>query len=160
MRKSIVSLLLFTMICTLIVGVPREVQASEVEETEVGDSGFTDEEESSATVYAYLTTTLRGVYLLQGSAMITRPFTGIAGCSGSTTANYAVSVIGVTITLEKYVNGSWTTVTGWSTVEYNDYYVNSYKGISVTGGYYYRVSTSHVAGTDTAMTATSGIWFT
>ncbi len=160
MKKIISTMLLLIMMCTAIIAMPSEVEASEItEESQEKESLFTEDEESNAVVYAYLASTLRGVYMLKGTATITKPFTGIAGCAGSTTANFAVSTIAVTVVLERYVNGSWVSVKGWTAVKYNDYYVSSYNTQAVTSGYYYRVQTSHIAQSETTMTATSGIWF-
>lgn len=161
MKKIISTMLLLAIMCSAIITMPSEVRASEVTEQIIEESLFTDDEESNAVVYAYLTSTLRGVYLLEGSATISRLVQGIAICAGTTKANFAVSVVGITVTLERYVSSTakWTSVNAWSAADYNTYYINLTKSQAVTGGSYYRVQTSHVAATDTVMTATSGIWF-
>lgn len=129
-----------------------EVKASE----DVAEDGtiLTEDEESSVIVYPRM----RGVYLLQGTGSITCPGNGLAGCYGSTAANYAVSKIYIGIKLEKYVSGSWYSLATATTTEYNDDYVSIYKLYSVTGGAYYRVTTEHWAATDWTMGVTSGIW--
>lgn len=135
--------------------VPNEVQASETTEVVYVDgSALTEDKESSFTVYPRM----RGVYLLQGTGTITVPGSGLVGCSASTTATGVVSKLSVGVRLERYVNGSWTSVSAWNNTAYNTYVVSTYKGVSVTGGYYYRVVAEHSVLTDWTMGATSGVW--
>lgn len=149
MKKNISTLMMIMMVCGLFL-LPMEVKAAEV----VDGSELTMDEESSVTAYSLT----RGVYLLEGTATITKPFTGWAGCFGTTTAHTAVYKIGVSVVLQEYVSGSWVSVDGWTVYEYDDYYISSYKAIQVDGGTYYRVKTSHYAATDSTMIATNGIW--
>ncbi len=155
MKKIISTIMMFTLVVGMAMAVPNVAQAEElVESTYVGESELTHDSESTVIVYPRL----RGVYLSQGTGTITVPGTGLVGCAGSTAANFSVSSVYIGITLERYVSGSWYTVSSWSQSASNTNYVSIYKVASVTGGYYYRVRTTHYAASDFAMGSTNGVW--
>lgn len=148
---------MFTLVVGMSMVIPNVVQAEElVVSTYVGESELTHDGESTVIVYPRL----KGVYLSQGTASITVPGTALVGCYGTTAANFVVSSVYVAVTLERYVSGSWYTVTTWTQTATNTNYVSLYKGASVTGGYYYRVKTTHYAASDYAMGVTNGVWVT
>lgn len=158
-KRLIASIVMCSMIIALAMGTSPVAYAAEVSEetnVEVATDGtlLTHEEESSFTVYPRL----RGVYLLKGTGTLTVPGNGLVGCYGTTTATMSVSKISISVRLERYVSGTWVGVSSWSNVGYNTNYISTYKGFSVTGGYYYRVVTEHWAATDWTMGSTSGIW--
>ena len=80
------------------------------------------------------------------------------GAGGSTVAHHTVNQIGLSIRVDRYINGGWVSYTGWTHNLYNTYYAASSKIITVPRGYYYRVVTDHWAASDTAMGSTDGIW--
>ena len=156
MRKKLISTLsMVAMICCLIMTNGREAQAAEVDSNICVDGSYlTQELESSVTIYPRT----RGVYMLNGSGTITNPGIGKVGAGGSTVAKFTVNQIGVTVRVDRYVNGSWVTHTSWNHNLYNTYYAGTSKILTVPRGYYYRVVTSHWAASDTAMGSTDGIW--
>lgn len=156
MRKIISTIMMITLVLGMSIAVPNVAQAEEATEvgTYVDGSYLTTDTESSVEVYPRL----RGVYLLKGTGSITVPGNGLVGCYGTTTATTTVSKVAVGVTLERYSNGSWTTVTGWTNTAYNTNFVSLYKGQTVTGGYYYRVTTVNTAASEWSMGVTSGVW--
>lgn len=157
MRKLISTMMMMAFIIGMCLSVPSVAQAEEAsEEIYVDGSYLTEDSESSVTVYPRL----RGVYLLKGTGTITVPGSNLVGCYGTTSATTVVTKVSVSVTLERYVSGSWVTVGGGyaSNSAYNTNYVSVYKGMSVTGGYYYRVVTSHWANSEWTMGATDGVW--
>ena len=156
MRKKIISTLsMMVMICCLIMTNGSEVQAEEANSGICVDGSYlTQDSESTVTVYPRT----RGVYMLNGSATITNPGIGKVGAGGSTVANFTVNQIGLSIRVERYIDGGWVSYTGWVHNLYDTYYAASSKIITVPRGYYYRVKTSHWAATDTTAGWTNGIW--
>lgn len=154
--KKIRTIILGTLI-TVNITTPFITEASEdfSDTTYVDGSYLTEEDESSVVIYPRT----RGVYLLEGAGAITRPFTGIAGCIGSTTATKTVSRIAINVVLQRYEDGKWYGVEAWNEYTYNDFYISIYEVMEVEGGYYYRVETTHTAYTDVTMGATNGVWF-
>ncbi len=148
--------MMITLVLGMSVAVPNVAQAEEATEvgTYVDGSYLTPDTESSVEVYPRL----RGVYLLKGTGTITVPGNGLVGCYGSTAATMVVSKVAVAVTLERYVNGAWYSVTSWTNTAYNTNYVSLYKGQSVTGGYYYRVTTINTAASEWSMGVTDGVW--
>ena len=154
-KKLISTFSMVAMICCLMMTNGSEVQAAEVESDICIDGSYlTQDSESTVTVYPRS----RGVYMLNGSGMITNPGIGKVGASGSTVAHHTVNQIGVTVRVDRYVDGGWITYTSWNHNLYNTYYAGTSKIITVPRGYYYRVRTSHWAASDTAMGSTDGIW--
>ncbi|MFI3172027.1 MAG: DUF6147 family protein [Eubacteriales bacterium] len=157
MKKIISTLIMMTMMLTLFVVTPTQVEASEVESTEdvlVDGSYLTTDTESTVVVYPRT----RGVYLLSGSGTITQQSTKVVGVAGTTTATMTVSSVKVSATLQRYVSGSWVSVETWENTAYSTNYVSLFTQVSVTGGYYYRVLSNHWAYTEWTQGVTNGIW--
>lgn len=100
----------------------------------------------------------RGIYLMGGSAYLSVPSTGYVCGSASTFAQTKVSSIGLGMSIQRYNNGSWSTVQQWTASGSNMSTLTSSKTISVTRGYYYRLYASHSAGGEFCWNTTSGIY--
>lgn len=105
----------------------------------------------------------RGKYLGTGSATLTNNGNHVLNVWGHTTCNRTSDEVKVTLHLQRYKNGSWSNVTTLDTkVAYNDHYVSNSKNVTVTGGYYYRISGSHTAikgsVVETTTSVTDGMW--
>ena len=99
----------------------------------------------------------RGVYLQQGMSIINDAGGGKIGCGGITEAAVKCKV-SVNCVVEKKVNGSWTRVTSWSATNTYAYSASVSKYLSVGSGYYYRVRSTHSAGTDASNSYTGALW--
>ena len=99
----------------------------------------------------------RGVYLAEGVSIINDAGGNRIGCGGYTTAALKCKV-SINCVVEKKVNGSWTRVTSWTNTSASAYSVSISKYLSVGSGYYYRVRSTHSAGTDASSSYTEGLW--
>ena len=118
MKKLISTMSMVAMIYCLIMTNGSEVQAAEVNSDICVDGSYlTQEGESVVTVYPRT----RGVYMLNASGMITNPGIGKVGAGGSTVAHHAVNQIGLSVRVDRYVDGGWVSYTGWT---YNLYSMN------------------------------------
>lgn len=99
----------------------------------------------------------RGVYLAEGVSIINDAGGGKIGCGGITTAAKKCKV-SINCVVEKKVNGSWTRVTSWTNTSASAYTISISKYLSVGSGYYYRVRSTHYAGTDVSSSYTEGLW--
>lgn len=118
------------------------------------ESDFTSESTSSIEVLPML----RGTYLMSGTATITSQGIGYVGATTCTYATSTVAYVGVKGSLQRYSNGSWSTVATWSASANNSKSVGVTKLYSVSRGYYYRVYSVHTANSETNFGATSGIY--
>lgn len=100
----------------------------------------------------------RGYYLSSGSSTIVDKGSGKIGAGGDTTAHRIVDEISATVVVQRLVNGSWQNYLTWSAKETNSAYVSTSKVLYVPTGYYYRVSCSHYASSDTGYSNTDGIY--
>lgn len=105
----------------------------------------------------------RGTYLAYGSAKLTNQGNHVLYVWGSTTCYQTSNQVKVTLHLQRLVNGVWSNVTTLDTkVAYNTNYVSNSKSVTVTGGYYYRISGSHTAikgkTVETTSSVTDGMW--
>lgn len=133
--------------------------ADELLGTVVDGSLLTDGTEAEGVAYPRA----RGAYLSSGSGRIAIMGTRSVSVSGSTSAYQSVDQIKVKLHLQRLVNGSWVTVkTLGPKTRYNDYYVSNSNTYSVTGGYYYRVTGTHIVIEDgrseAAVSSTDGVW--
>lgn len=138
--------------CTISTGVDV-LASSDVDYVEI-ESQLTEENESYNEVYSLL----RGTYLFYGSATITNPGIGYVGTAASTYAKTSVASVSVTARLQRYDNGSWTTVSSWTVSESNSTNASTSKVFSVSRGYYYRVYSYHSANGESTFGATNGIY--
>lgn len=104
----------------------------------------------------------RGTYLMKGDCAISNQGNGRLYAYGSTTANTTVNYVGVTVSIERLVNGSWTPYYSWGVSGASTNYVSTSKTLLVETGYYYRVCATHTAGMyspyDAGASSTDGIW--
>ena len=153
-KNKILSLLMaMVMVCTLLIGTQRNVQAADGQEC-VDGSYLTNDDSSEATVGSMS----RGVYLKSGSSNIVRAGTGKIGAGGNTVGQKTVSKITVIVTVERLLNGKWAYYTSWIETNYNSSYVSTSKTLSVPTGYYYRVCCNHYANSDVSGSFTNGIY--
>jgi hypothetical protein len=106
---------------------------------------------------------MRGSYLSSGSGHLKIAGTGSVTISGNTCAYQTVDEISVTLHLQQLKNGSWVRVNTLGPKKaYNTNYVSNSGTYTVTRGYYYRVTGTHVAIKDSASdalsSATDGIY--
>lgn len=100
----------------------------------------------------------RGYYFKSGSSTISEIGTGKIGVGGDTTAQRVVDKISVTVKVQRLVNGYWENYYTWDAEKTNAAYVSTSKTLNVPTGYYYRVSCSHYAASDTGYSNTDGIY--
>ena len=141
------------MVCALLIGTQKNVQATDIPEC-VDGSYLTNDDSSEMTVGSKS----RGIYLKSGSSNIVRAGTGKIGAGGNTVGQKVVSKITVDVTVERYVNGKWGYYTSWVETNYNSVYVSTSKTLSVPTGYYYRVYCVHYANSDVSDSYTDGIY--
>lgn len=77
---------------------------------------------------------------------------------GDTSARRIVDTIGVTVVVQRQVNGSWQNYLTWSAEDTNTAYISTSKMLYVPTGYYYRVCCSHYAATDTGHSNTDALY--
>lgn len=153
-KNKILSLIMaMVMVCALLIGTQKNVQATDIPEC-VDGSYLTNDDSSEVTVGS----TSRGIYLKSGSSNIVRAGTGKIGAGGNTVGQKVVSKITVDVTVERYVNGKWGYYTSWVETNYNSVYVSTSKTLSVPTGYYYRVYCVHYANSDVSDSYTDGIY--
>lgn len=153
-KNKILSLIMaMVMVCALLIGTQKNVQATDIPEC-VDGSYLTNDDSSEVTVGSKS----RGIYLKSGSSNIVRAGTGKIGAGGNTVGQKVVSKITVDVTVEKYVNGKWGYYTSWVETNYNSVYVSTSKTLSVPTGYYYRVYCVHYANSDVSDSYTDGIY--
>ena len=153
-KNKILSLIMaMVMVCALLIGTQKNVQATDIPEC-VDGSYLTNDDSSEVTVGSKS----RGIYLKSGSSNIVRAGTGKIGAGGNTVGQKVVSKITVDVTVERYVNGKWGYYTSWVKTNYNSVYVSTSKTLSVPTGYYYRVYCVHYANSDVSDSYTDGIY--
>ena len=153
-KNKILSLIMaMVMVCALLIGTQKNVQATDIPEC-VDGSYLTNDDSSEVTVGSKS----RGIYLKRGSSNIVRAGTGKIGAGGNTVGQKVVSKITVDVTVERYVNGKWGYYTSWVETNYNSVYVSTSKTLSVPTGYYYRVYCVHYANSDVSDSYTDGIY--
>ena len=105
----------------------------------------------------------RGTYLSYGSATLSNQGNHTLNVSGYTSCYKTCDQVKVTLHLQKLVSGTWTTVKTLDTkTAYNTSYVSNSQNVTVTGGYYYRISGTHAAvkgkTTESTYSSTDGMW--
>ncbi len=104
----------------------------------------------------YIENQTRGVYLVSGYSTINDAGNGRIGCGGQTNAAKRCSV-SVQVVVERKVNGSWTRIDSFYKNASNALTVTASKYLYVTSGYYYRVRSSHIAGSDSSASYTNAL---
>ena len=159
-RKMKTKVWAMTMMLAMIVGVlaavPAEnVQASENETVIIDGSVLLKDAKESVGEMMLQT---RGQYLQSGSTRIGLIGTGKIRISGTTIAQQTVSTIQVGIRVERLVNGSWVSYTGWKASDSNTYALTSAKDFTVPRGYYYRAWSTHSANSDVGHSNTNALY--
>ncbi|MCI7182120.1 MAG: DUF6147 family protein [Schaedlerella sp.] len=157
-KKMLSRIVAFMVVCSLCFSSVMTAAAEEQITGTVDGVKLTLEESS----VGEMTIIPRGAYLAGGDCGISNQGNGRLYASGSTSANYTVNYVGVTVHIERLVNGSWTSYYSWSNSATNTYYCSTSKTLKVETGYYYRVCATHTAGMyspyDSGSSSTEGIW--
>jgi len=153
MKKRFTALFLAVLfvVTGVFVGEQQAVAQESVEQVTISDV-WTDD-----ALVGYSESYTRGVYLARGISVINDAGGGRIGCGGITEAAVKCKV-SVNCIVEKKVNGTWTRVTSWSSTNTYAYSASVSKYLSVGSGYYYRVRSTHSAGTDASSSYTEGLW--
>ena len=153
MKKRYLSLICIRAFVLSISGVSVRAQGGT---SMVDGSYLTHEVESEGS--AFLDT--RGVYLQAGTSKINKPAAGVINAGGTTTASRTVDEIGIAVVVERLKKGtsSWYYYRSWELVKEDASSVMSSKRLTVSGGYYYRVRSTHWANSDASSSFTSGIY--
>ena len=154
MKKAIAMILTLIMIVSFGMTGAMQVQAAE-ELVCVDGSYLMDDATESVGEIERLP---RGYYLKSGMSSITEVASGKIGVGGSTTAQRVVNEISVIVEVQRLVNGRWQTYHIWSAEKTNAAYVSTSKTLTVPTGYYYRVSCSHYAASDTGYSNTDALY--
>lgn len=105
---------------------------------------------------------LYGDHLSKGAAYISNEGNGVVYIAGETYCYSTCDTISVTIYLQRLINGSWQTVSSRSHTARDTYFTSYGISLSVTKGYYYRVTGVHTATKngvrESTTTATSGLY--
>ena len=99
----------------------------------------------------------RGYYLAQGTSAISKTGTYTINATGVTTAARKCDV-SVLVMVQQYRNDTWYNYTSWQTSKENASTVAISKTIYVDLGYFYRVVSTHGAGTDASSSFTNALW--
>lgn len=140
--------LFFSILCMPI----QELQAAEKILAE--ESYLTQEDQSTSGLQMQTF----GLYLQSGASGISKLGVGKIGITGDTVAQQVVNKVEVILLLERWDGTNWVQVDMYSASKANDYYVSVSRDLTVTRGYYYRVSGMHYAGTDSGHSYSDGIW--
>ena len=153
MKKRMLAILLMIMVCaTVIWNTGTDAKAEDIGE----DISFSELLTENALVgIAQMQT--RGIYLAEGNSIINKIGTSKIGAGGSTIAAVKCKV-SLTCIVERLDNGLWGRVTSWTSTTTSGYSASLSKSLTITKGYYYRVRSSHYAGTDGSSSCTSALW--
>lgn len=157
-RRVLSTVSLVMVLCLLFCGT---LNAEESGLRQVDGSFLTQQDEARASTRDSLQ---RGVHLMDGDSMISKAGVGKIYAYTQTTASHDVDKLGVVTYVDQYNEETekWDQIDAWSTEAYNTYYVVSGKLLEVDGGYYYRVTASHMVEKDGAYESsasfTDGIW--
>lgn len=108
-------------------------------------------------IVGYAERQTRGVYLLEGCSVINDAGIWTIGCGGITNATQPCTVSVASI-VERKVDGSWQHIKAWTSTEENALTTAVSKYLAIVPGYYYRVRSTHYAGTDVSTSCTSSLW--
>lgn len=153
MKKRCLSLVCVMALLLSLSGV--NVYASE-ERVMVDGSYLTHDEE----VVGEAVLVTRGDDLQAGTSKVSKASSTAINAGGTTTAKHTVSNIGITVIVERLKKGtsSWTYYKTWDAIKTNTSVVSSSKKLTVSGGYYYRVRSTHWANSDVSSSYTNGLY--
>ena len=154
MKKKFVALLMaVACMVTGIFAMNVESKAETLVEEDVDLSYLMTED----AIIGYMERQTWGVYLSSGYSSINDAGAGKVGAGGITNAAVRCKV-SVNAVVERKVGGSWLRVTSWSQTNENALTASVSKYLYVTTGYYYRVRSTHSAGSDASTSSTNGLW--
>lgn len=145
---------LLLVICMLLVSFSNVQAASDV--SMIDGSYLTHDEES----VGYATKINRGVDLLTAYSKCVRLGPGRIYAGGTTIAAHTVDSVQVSVLIERAQDGDteWEYYDGWSKENLDSDRVSSNRALTVEGGYYYRVRSSHAANSDVSSSFTDGVY--
>lgn len=102
----------------------------------------------------------RGTYLQTGTSKVSKASSTAINAGGTTAAKTTVAEVGVAVAVERLKKGSssWSFYKSWQVTKENASYVSSSKKLTVAGGYYYRVRSTHWANSDASSSITNGLY--
>lgn len=156
-KRKITVLSLLLLLCVVFGSV--SVSAADDRLGEIVDgSVLTDDAESTGMYQAVA----RWSYLSCGTGTISHTGTKVS-VAGTTSCFVTCDKVKVAVYLQRLVGNSWVNVyTLGPKTATNTYYVSNSTSYTVTGGYYYRVSGSHVAikdgSSEATASCTNGVW--
>lgn len=102
----------------------------------------------------------RGDDLQAGTSKVSKASSTAINAGGTTTAAHTVNKVGVAVVVERLKKGSssWTYYKSWQVEKTNASIASSSKKLTVAGGYYYRVRSTHWANTDVSSSITNGLY--
>lgn len=157
-RRVLSTFSLIMVLCLLFCGT---LNAEESRLKQVDGSFLTQQDEARGSTEDGLQ---RGIHLMQGDSMISKAGVRKIYAYTQTTASHDVDKLGLLTYVDQYNEETekWEQIDAWSTNAYDTYYVVSGKLLEVDGGYYYRVTASHMVEKDGAYESsasfTDGIW--
>ena len=153
--KKLISMVM-TLVMVLGIGMTGTMQTEAAEELICIDGSYLLDDATESVGEAVGIT--RGYYFKSGTSTISEIATGKIGVGGSTTANRIVDEISVYVKVQRLEDGVWRNYHSWDVEKTNAAYVSTSKTLTVPTGYYYRVSCSHYAASDTGYSNTDALY--
>ena len=151
MKKRITAIMLaLIMVLTEFSGIDMDVHAEEGENIDYSYL-LTDD-----ALIGYADVMMRGIYLAEGNSIINKMSSNKIGAGGITNASRKCEV-SITSIVERQTSTGWARVTSWSQTNEYAFSAAISKSLTVATGYYYRVRSSHYAGTDASSSCTSAL---
>ena len=164
-RRILSSVFSLFILCSMILGMPTNSNAEEMNGRDVVIDGslLTNDDSSTGTSYS---PAFRGKHLMDGESGISKVGSGRIYVYGQTTADHVVDFVAVLMDVERLdeSDGKWGHVAAYTEDARDKYYIIVDDTIMVDRGYYYRVHCEHFAGNDdeemydSAFSLTNGIW--
>jgi hypothetical protein len=158
LRKIAKKIMTFALTMGMIVatlGITSEVDAAEMGQAE--DSALTYDLETESTYRTYA----RSSVLNYGTVKLSNLGNRVVNVTGSTVCHRVCTTARLYITLQRYVNGSWSNYQRWEYTANNTSALTKSFNVSVSGGYYYRLIGAYSAtygSTESGSSTTDGIW--
>ena len=157
MKKRIVAIMLLLLIfCVESIGMNMDVSAEGIGESKDVDYSYFL---GNKALFGYTDSQTRGVYLASGDSAISKINSYTIGAAGNTNAAIRCKV-SVAVIVEKYdmERDLWLFVTSWTKTNENAFTAGISKSLIVDSGYYYRVRSSHYAGSDASSSCTNALY--
>lgn len=153
MKKRMLAMFLTIMTCVTIIWSTGTDSKAE----DIGEDISFSELLTENTLVGIVQMQTRGVYLAEGNSYISKISTTKIGAGADTIAAKKCKV-SVTAIVERLDDGLWARVTSWTSTTTSGYSASLSKSLTVTRGYYYRVRSSHYAGSDGSSSCTNALW--